>query len=273
MKEPVTPTEQSLEEERYQLLWQLQEWLEMPMLALAFLWLALFVVELVWGLTPLLEVAGYVIWGIFGLEFILGFTVAPQKLGYLRANWLKVIALAAPALRVFRVLSVFRAARVGRLAAATRGVRLVRVVSSLHRGMRAFGATMSRRGFGYVAGLTLLVTVVGAAGMYAFEGDGPNPTGLHSYGTALWWTAMIMTTLGSEYWPQTPEGRVLCFLLSVYAFAVFGYATATLASFFLGQDAANTQAGVAATGQIALLQAEVATLREELRRSSPSEGS
>ncbi len=40
---------------------------------------------------------------------------------------------------------------------------------------------------------------------------------------------MIMTTMGS--WPQTPEGRVLCLLLAVYAFAVFGYVTAMLAAF------------------------------------------
>ncbi len=30
--------------------------------------------------------------------------------------------------------------------------------------------------------------------------------------------------LGSEYWPQTVEGRVLCLLLAFYAFGVFGYA-------------------------------------------------
>lgn len=33
---------------------------------------------------------------------------------------------------------------------------------------------------------------------------------------------MLLTTMGSEYWPQTAEGRILCLLLSVYAFAVFG---------------------------------------------------
>ena len=35
-----------------------------------------------------------------------------------------------------------------------------------------------------------------------------------------------MTTLGSEYWPKSTEGRLLCFLLAVYAFAVWGYITA-----------------------------------------------
>jgi voltage-gated potassium channel len=27
------------------------------------------------------------------------------------------------------------------------------------------------------------------------------------YGNALWWTAMVMTTIGSDYFPKTAEGR------------------------------------------------------------------
>ena len=49
--------------------------------------------------------------------------------------------------------------------------------------------------------------------------------------SAVWWTAMLLTTMGSEYWPRTPEGRVLCLLLALYAFAVFGYVTAAIAAY------------------------------------------
>ena len=76
-----------------------------------------------------------------------------------------------------------RVLRVMRLARAARGLRLVRIVSSLNRGMRALGASMGRRGFGYVIALTLLVTFAGAAGMYAFEKE--SPAGLHTFGEAL----------------------------------------------------------------------------------------
>ncbi len=255
-----TPT---LTEERWELLRRLEALLDAPMLVLAFVWLALFVYELLWGLNPLLETAGYVIWGLFILDFALGFALAPGKLVYLKSNWLKAIALLAPALRVFRIFRVVRAARIARAARAARGLRLVRVVSALNRGMRAFGASMSRRGFGYVAGLTLLVTLIGAAGRFNFENDDPN--GLTSYGEALWWTAMIMTTIGSQYWPQSPEGRVLCFLLSAYALAILGYVAATLATFFIGRDAENDAAEPAGAKQLAALREEVAALRKELR--------
>jgi hypothetical protein len=92
------------------------------------------------------------------------------------------------------------------------------------------------------------VTVAGAAGMYAFEKELPGGGGLADYSTALWWTAMVMTTLGSEYWPRTVEGRVLCFLLSLYAFAVWGYITASLATFFLGATPMTTPTKSLANG-------------------------
>ncbi len=62
---------------------------------------------------------------------------------------------------------------------------------------------MSRRSLGYVLALTMLVTLAGAAGMLAFEREAPGGGSIRDYGTALWWTAMIMTTMGSDYWPRT----------------------------------------------------------------------
>ncbi len=79
---------------------------------------------------------------------------------------------------------------------------------------------------------------------------------------------MVMTTLGSEYWPQTAEGRLLGLILSVYAIAVFGYLTATLASFFIGRDAASSEGEVAGTANLEALHAEIAALRAELRAFS-----
>ena len=261
---------EELDRERFELLQRLEDKLELPMVVLGLLWLVLLVVELVRGLTATLEAAGTVIWVLFILDFLLKLTLAPRKLLYVRQNWLTVIALLVPALRVLRVaraLTVLRAAR------ATRGLRLVKVVGSVNRGMKALGATMNRRGFAYVVALTVVVTLAGAAGMYTFENENPDGRGLSNYGAALWWTAMIMTTMGSEYWPQTAEGRVLCFLLSLYAFAVFGYVTATLATFFVGRDAESEEGELAGAKAIQSLHAEILALREEIARQGRRQSS
>jgi voltage-gated potassium channel len=76
---------------------------------------------------------------------------------------------------------------------------------------------------------------------------------------------MIMTTMGSQYWPETAEGRVLCLFLALYAFGVFGYVTAALATFFVGRDADGVDAELAGAKQLALLRDEVGALRDEIR--------
>lgn len=249
-----------LNREREEILERLEDWLETPLLILGFVWLALLVIEFIHGLSPFLETVSNVIWIIFIVDFIVKFTLAPRKFEYLKNNWLTAIALLVPALRIFRIFRVFRLVQAARFA---RGLRLVRIITTLNRGMRALGASMGRRGFGYVVALTAIVLASGAAGMYAFENE--TEGGLRNYGESLWWTAMLLTSIGSDYFPKTPEGRILCLLLSVYGFCIFGYVTATLATFFVERDAADKDSAIADTGRIENLQTEISALREEIR--------
>jgi voltage-gated potassium channel len=76
---------------------------------------------------------------------------------------------------------------------------------------------------------------------------------------------MLITTIASDYWPQSAEGRLLCLLLSLYGLAVFGYVTATLATFFIGRDADDDASELAGAKSIRALTSEIAALREELR--------
>ena len=258
-KVPTSPEERA---DRQAALAGLEAWLETPMLILGFVWLGLLVLELTRGLSPFLTTVTTVIWIIFILDFLLRFSLAPEKGRYLKQNWLGVISLLVPALRVLRVARAFRVLRVAR---ATRGIRLVRVIGSVNRGMRALGRSMARRGLGYVIALTAIVTLAGAAGMYTFESELPDGSGFRDYPSALWWTAMIMTTMGTEYWPQTPEGRALCLLLALYAFTVFGYVTASLASFFIGRDAERDDAEIAGRAALDALRSDIALLHDEVR--------
>ncbi len=68
-QDEAAPTEEALKKERYELLQRLEDSLETPMFVLAFAWLALLVVELIWGESLLFEIIGTIIWGIFILDF------------------------------------------------------------------------------------------------------------------------------------------------------------------------------------------------------------
>lgn len=245
-------------EERYEVLRELDEWLEKPMIYLGFVWVILLIVEFTRGLSPLLATFGTVIWIVFIADFVVRIVIAPHRLKYLEHNWLTAISLLLPALRILRAVRIFR------LALFTRGSSLVKVVGSLNRGMRALGSALGRRGFGYVTATTLLVTFGGAAAMYAFEHTVPG-TGITGYWTAVWWTAMVMTTMGSDYFPRTMQGRVLCVMLALYAFTIFGYLTATLATFFVDRDASSSQSDIADQKSIDGLRQDIQALREEVR--------
>jgi len=213
------------------------------------------VIELIWGLNKPLEYASLTIWIIFIIDFFIKFILAPLKVDFFKKNWLTAISLIIPALRVFRVF------RFVRLLRGLRGIRLVRIVSSLNRSMNSLGATMKRRAFGYVLMITLIVTFAGADSMCALEN--PNP-GFDSYPMALWLTAMRVITAGNEFNPTTPEGRGLAFLIAVFGYSIFGYVTATFASFFIGRDAEEKDAPVAGTNDVAELKQEIIALRKSI---------
>jgi hypothetical protein len=121
------------------------------------------------------------------------------------------------------------------------------------------------RGLG--AALTVVVLLAGAAGMLAFERDAIDVAGggIHDFGTALWWTAMVLTTMGSDYFPRTAEGRALCLALALYGFTVFGYVTATLATFFVARDAEDDDGELAGQKAMEALRQEIVALRAEVR--------
>jgi voltage-gated potassium channel len=60
---------------------------------------------------------------------------------------------------------------------------------------------------------------------------------IQDFGDALWWSAALVTTIGSELYPVTAAGRVLTFVLTVYAIGIFTYFIGSVASVLVGLDA------------------------------------
>jgi hypothetical protein len=162
VNEPHGHAPKASSDERWNALEELDEWLRTPMLVLSFLWLLLVVVvELVWGTFDPLETFGVAIWIAFLIEFSVRFALAPEKTQFLSRNWLTVVALIVPAFRLLRAFRILRFTR------AARGLRLVRLVGTANRGTNALRASLSRRGLGYVTGLTVVVALLGSGGRLA----------------------------------------------------------------------------------------------------------
>ena len=200
---------------------------------LSLFWIGLIIYEFIYGLNNILEIVFYVLWAIFVIDFIVEITIAPNKTNYLKKNILVVLSLMVPAFRIFRIFRIYG---------------LARMLGSVGRGFKTVRSVVGSRGVGYVAAITLIVMIAGSAGIYYFE----NPVyternnlfvsgepRISSYSDALWFTSMLIVTLGSEYWPKTTEGRILTFMISLYSFAVFSFITATIASYLIGERKKN----------------------------------
>lgn len=216
--------------QRAALLVTLDQVLETPMVILSFIMLALFLVELGTDLSPewrrTINLAQWFIWAAFVLEFATKLAIAPNRAVFMRRNWLMALAVLLPVLRVFRVV---------RAAKAVRSFGALRVITVGNRSIREVGSVLKRRHLAYVATVVGIVTVLAAAGVYFLERTAPN-SNIRSFGTALWWSLGIVTTVGTELYPVTAEGRILAGIEMLFGVSVFGYVAGSLASLFIHTD-------------------------------------
>lgn len=110
------------------------------MFVLAIVWFYLFIVELVHGLSATQEDLILVIWILFIIEFLIKLLLAPRKLNFIHSNWITIIALIIPALRVFRIFYAIRILRSVRVITSTN------IVRALTSGRRFFSALKEAQG-------------------------------------------------------------------------------------------------------------------------------
>jgi voltage-gated potassium channel len=158
------------------------------------------------------------IWAFFVVQFLLGIIVSPDRLRYLRRNWLTALSLVVPFLRAFRVL---------RLVGTLRAANGLRVLGGFNRAARSFSATLAWTRAGYAAALTATAVLLGSAALLMFEVDAPESR-ITDYGEALWWAAATITTVGAATEPVTLGGRIVALALMLAGLVLLGYVAGLL---------------------------------------------
>jgi len=235
----------------------LEKQLEWPMLFLSFIWLCILIAELAFGSWPSLLIIGTGIWVMFILYFSMRLLTVADRMAFFKKNWLFVLAILVSVLRFFPFLQPFPLIRA---LTATFGIQVVWIFASADQGMRFLRKILGRRGAGYALALTCVVIIAGSAGMLHFESASGDPQSLHTYSTAVWWTAMQMTNISTSYSIRTMGGRILCLGISIYAAGMFGYLTALFATFLIDREAKDPKTEIARQKSVQEIHEEVIQL-------------
>ncbi|WP_336924035.1 hypothetical protein [Aquipuribacter sp. SD81] len=209
--------------------------LDRPMSVLGLLFLLLVLAQVL-ATDPatqrVLQVAGWLLWGVFVAEFVLRAWVAQDQRRFWRRNWWQVLFLLVPFLRFARALTLLRFTRVARVA------RVGSVLSAAVRGSRSGGRLLSGR----VTWLALVTAVVVLASSQLLL-----VLGEHDSFAAALHDAALATITGDPLEAPGAVARVLEVVLGVYSVVVFATLAGALGAYFLGQRPAPDE-DEAATG-------------------------
>ena len=146
--------------------------------------------------TRALDVATWVLWGVFVVDFLAKLVAAPSTPRFLRRNWLTVLMLLIPTLRLLRFAALLR---IGRALPAAR------VVSTSYRATGVARSLLRSRASFLAAVTSVAVLAFAELAWLAERGEGTFGT----FGDALLWSASTVIAMQGDPLPQTALGRVI----------------------------------------------------------------
>ncbi|GGK99854.1 ion transporter [Mangrovihabitans endophyticus] len=207
----------------------------------------------------LCETLNFVIWGLFGAEYLIRLAIAADRRRFVRSHWFDLVVLLLPILRPLRAL------------------RLVTALKILNQ--RAESWTRGRLAI-YVGGTTVLLVAIAALAVLDAERGRPD-SNIETYPQALWWGVVTITTVGyGDFYPATLEGRFVALAMMIAGIGLIGFVTGSLASWIVDRISTGDQQASEATrgdvesllGEIREMRAELAGLRAQVGAGPPDAG-
>lgn len=154
----------------------------------------------------------WITWLAFAADYVVRVSIAKRPAVYASRHWVDLLIIALPVLRPLRVL------------------RVIMLVRALNR--KAAGAL---RGRVVVYGAITASILIYCASLTVLEAERAHGN-IKSFGDALWWSVVTMTTVGyGDKFPISTQGRLVGVGLMVTGVGLFGAVTASFATLLADQ--------------------------------------
>ncbi len=217
--------------------------MEWPLTIAALVFFAAYALEILAGLTGSFEVLAegviWATWAVFVVDYFTRLSITEHRGRWFTHHLLDLAIVVLPMLRPLRLM------------------RFLTFIAIIRRGA---GGIIRGRVVLFTVGSTILIILIAGLAIFDAEREVGN---LKSFGDAVWWSFVTMTTVGyGDYYPVTSTGRIVAVGLMIGGITLIGVITATLASWIV-ERVSNETAKVAATeDQVESLRAEVGELKQ-----------
>lgn len=183
-------------------------------------------------ISRLLNIADNIICGVFLFDFSVRLYKAKSKLNFMKWGWIDLLSS-------IPTLDFMRAGRMLRL------IRLLRILRAFRSTKHLVQYIFKRRTQGALTAaaiIAVLMIIFSSIAILQVEVD--SNSNIKSAEDAIWWAYVTITTVGyGDKFPVTTEGRIIASLLMTVGVGLFGTFTAYLASWFVGENKKEEDAG------------------------------
>lgn len=191
------------------------------------------------------------VWVIFVLDYVVSLVLARPRWRWFYTHLLDLLTA---------VLPIFRPLRLLKFVTLVKALRLTP------------GSTLRGRIVLYLVSTVTILVFVGALAVLSVERGKPG-SDIETFGTAIWWAIVTMTTVGyGDLYPVTMLGRLIAIPIMIGGITLVGVVTGTLASWITERTRRDDEGNRAATRQqINELEQKIDRLVERLNAQENAE--